>query len=99
MLNIEPMTERSIVLNRVTGAGSNAKIRAAIVDIPTGYYTENHVNYIVKGEGCEYTLEELLESLRSDNTIEFIRMLTGNTQISKTELQKIIPFCLTKESE
>lgn len=99
MLNIEPMTERSIVLNRVTGAGSNAKIRAAIVDIPTGYYTENHVNYIVKGKDCEYTLEELLESLRSDNTIEFIRMLTGNTQISKTELQKIIPFCLTKESE
>lgn len=96
---ISELTKKSIVLNRVTGAGSNAKIRAAIVDIPTGYYTENHVNYIVKGKGCEYTLEELLESLRSDNTIEFIRMLTGNTQISKTELQKIIPFCLTKESE
>lgn len=99
ILNIQPITEKSIVLNRVTGAGSNAKIRAAIVDFPDGYYTENHVNYIVREKDCEYTLEQLLEGLRSDETIEFIRMLTGNTQISKTELQKIIPFCLTKESE
>lgn len=96
---ISELTERSIVLNRVTGAGSNAKIRAAIVDFPDGYYTENHVNYIVREEECEYTLEQLLEALRSDETIEFVRMLTGNTQISKTELQKIIPFCLTKEAE
>ena len=94
VLNIEPITERSIVLNRVTGAGSNAKIRAAIVDVPTGYYTENHVNYIVRGEDCSHTLEELLEVLSAAEIIEFIRMLTGNTQISKTELQKIIPFSL-----
>jgi adenine-specific DNA-methyltransferase len=80
----------------VTGAGSNAKIRAAIVDVPTGYYTENHVNYIVRRKDCEHTLEQLLEALRSDETIEFIQMLTGNTQISKTELQKIIPFSLDK---
>ena len=92
--NISKIKKDSIVLNRVTGAGSNAKIRAAIVDIPTGYYTENHVNYIVRGEDCEHTLEQLLEALRSDETIEFIQMLTGNTQISKTELQKIIPFSL-----
>lgn len=94
---ISEITKKSIVLNRVTGAGANAKIRASIVDMPSGYYTENHVNYIVRGEDCEYTLEELLKVLRSNETIEFIRMLTGNTQISKTELQKIIPFNLTKE--
>ena len=96
ILDIKPITEKSIVLNRVTGAGSNAKIRAAIVDVPTGYYTENHVNYIIRGEDCEHTLEQLLKALRSDETIEFIQMLTGNTQISKTELQKIIPFSLDK---
>lgn len=97
VLNIDVLTKRSIVLNRVTGAGANAKIRASIVDFPNGYYTENHVNYIVRGETCEHTLEQLLEALRSEETIEFIRMLTGNTQISKTELQKIIPFQLDKE--
>lgn len=96
---ISNLTEKSIIINRVTGAGSNAKIRAVIVDFPNGYYTENHVNYIVKGEECEHTLDQLLEALRSDETIEFIRMLTGNTQISKTELQKIIPFSLTNETE
>lgn len=94
---ISNLTEKSIVLNRITGAGANAKIRAAVVDFPDGYYTENHVNYIVRRKDCEHTLEQLLEALRSEETIEFIRMLTGNTQISKTELQKIIPFQLDKD--
>lgn len=95
-LPVEKLTKKSIVLNRITGTGSNAKIRAAIVDIPTGYYAENHVNYIIRRDDCKYTLEQLLVSLRSDDTIKFIRMLTGNTQISKTELQQIIPFSLDK---
>jgi len=98
ILNIAPITEKSIVLNRITGAGANAKIRAAIVDIPSGYYTENHVNYIIKGENCEYSLEDLHEQLLKPNTMKFIQMLTGNTQISKTELEKIIPFSLDKQT-
>lgn len=94
---ITKIKEKSIVLNRITGSGSKAKIKAGIIDIPSGYYVENHVNYIVKKKNCEFTLEQLLSQLTDKSTIKFIQMLTGNTQISKTELEEIIPFNIEKK--
>jgi len=86
-----------IVVKRTTGSGTKAAISAAILKRDQ-YYVENHVNYIVRESGCEYTLEALHKELIKAETTRFAQMLTGNTQISKTELQKIIPFELDKEN-
>mgnify|MGYP001165016312 CR=1 FL=1 len=85
-----------IVVKRTTGSGAKATISAAILK-KDQYYVENHVNYIVKEKDCEYSLESLHKELIKKETTRFAQMLTGNTQISKTELQKIIPFELEKE--
>tara|TARA_Y100000593_G_scaffold94509_1_gene193947 strand:- start:2929 stop:4194 length:1266 start_codon:yes stop_codon:yes gene_type:complete len=94
-VGITPLEGRCIVVNRVTGAGANAKIRAAILDCDGGYYVENHLNYIIKKENAVCELEDIHAILVKKETTDFIKSLTGNTQISKNELLKLIPFKIT----
>tara|TARA_R100000234_G_C4869932_1_gene122867 strand:+ start:15 stop:488 length:474 start_codon:yes stop_codon:yes gene_type:complete len=94
-LNSKPLSNKCVVVNRVTGASVNAKIRAAIVDFgEEEYYVENHLNYITKTDQCKHTLEQLHEALTKPEVTNFIKRLTGNTQISKKELLKLIPIKL-----
>lgn len=90
------INSRSIVVNRVTGCGKKAKIRAAIVDVNKPYYTENHVNYIIATEDAKMSLEELHEKLISKETSEILQYISGNTQLSKKELLNLIPIRLDK---
>ena len=93
--NCNPLSGKCVVVNRVTGASVNAKIRAAIVDFgEEEYYVENHLNYITKTDQCKHTLEQLHEALTKPEVTNFIKRLTGNTQISKKELLKLIPIKL-----
>ena len=91
-VNISPLQGKCIVVNRVTGSGANAKIRAAIFDQQAEYYIENHLNYIIKKESASCSLDEIHSALVKKETTDFIKKLTGNTQISKNELLKLIPF-------
>ena len=52
------------------------------------YFYENHVNIII---GDYINLKIIYDSLISSNTIEFIKMIASNTQLSQFELENIIP--------
>ncbi len=83
-------TNRAIVVNRITGSGKNAAIRAAIVN-KKKWLAENHVNVIEKCNSI-VSLESICEQIVSRDTLSAIRIITGNTQISKTELLNLVPF-------
>ena len=96
-INSKPLTGKCIVVNRVTGASANAIIRAAIVDFgEEEYFVENHLNYIIRKQSCKYKLEDLLAELIKPEVTNFVKKITGNTQISKKELLKLIPTKLDK---
>tara|TARA_R110000851_G_scaffold295507_1_gene450371 strand:- start:247 stop:1524 length:1278 start_codon:yes stop_codon:yes gene_type:complete len=92
----KPLKERSIIVNRVTGCGVRAQIRAALVDINQPYYTENHINCITETKETKMTLTELHRKLISQETSQILRHISGNTQLSKKELLNLIPISLDK---
>lgn len=94
--NKQPSTDKCIIVNRITGVGTKANIRAAIVDIEEPFYTENHVNCIIATEKAKMTLDELYEKLISKETSEILKHISGNTQLSKKELLNLIPIKLDK---
>lgn len=87
---------RAIVVNRITGVGESANIRAAIID-ESEWHAENHVNVIYRKDDPHvplHTLREIHKQLTSPETLKLIRSITGNTQLSKTELENLIPIKL-----
>ena len=97
--NRTPINKKSIIVNRVTGCGKKARIRAALVDIDRPYYTENHINYITAGENAKMSLEELHEKLISKETVDILQYISGNTQLSKKELLNLIPIKLDNDKK
>jgi adenine-specific DNA-methyltransferase len=97
--NRDPIDKKSIIVNRVTGCGTKAGIRAAIIDIDRPYYTENHLNYIIETENSVMTLEELHRKLISPETTKILEYISGNTQLSKKELLNLIPIFLENKEE
>lgn len=87
-----PLSGNCIVVNRVTGAGKNATIRAAMLQTTGQYFIENHLNYIVKTSTAVCELSDIYNVLIKPETSQFIKNLTGNTQISKNELLHLVPF-------
>lgn len=89
----EPERSPSIIVNRIVGSLTNPKIRHSIVEMES-YYTENHVNVITTvGENSLDKLKLLSKSLsETDLLTEYIRTLTGNTQLSSRELEFMIPI-------
>ncbi|MEM1703825.1 MAG: N-6 DNA methylase [Zestosphaera sp.] len=89
----------AIVVNRVVGHPSRAILRAALVPPNVQFVAENHVNVIYPPPGA--TLEELKDIVRQLNSCEvnnIIKEITGNTQISKTELENLVPINITNKS-
>ncbi|MFW5800057.1 MAG: HsdM family class I SAM-dependent methyltransferase [Spirochaetota bacterium] len=97
-------TGPSIVVNRVTGLVSKAKLKAALIPDGMIYVGENHLNIIYKDNynNNEYlfkindkpklSLERIHKQIISEDTINIMRNITGNTQISKTELELLLPL-------
>ena len=85
----------AIVVNRITGAVSKANLKAAIVPQGMKFIAENHVNVIYppkKNYENKISLEYIVEQLTSPEAINIIQNITGNTQISKTELEFLFPI-------
>jgi len=93
------------VVNRVTGTASKAKLKAAIIPSGMRYLAENHINLIYKSsieiaephldkDLPDLSLEQLHQAIIHPTTIEIMRSVTGNTQISKTELERLLPVFL-----
>jgi adenine-specific DNA-methyltransferase len=96
-------TGPAIVVNRISGSVKSAQLRAAI--IPTGmkFVAENHVNVIfppnkrqlgmnIVNTHPKVRLRDIAQQISAEEQVEIIRNLTGNTQVSKTELEKLFPI-------
>lgn len=92
----------AIVVNRITGSVGKAKLKAALVPEGMKFIAENHVNVIFPSKQLNLiqtsknqkalNLEEILNQLRSPQKAKLIHYITGNTQISKTELENLFPI-------
>jgi adenine-specific DNA-methyltransferase len=99
-------TGPAIVVNRITGSIKAAKLKAAIIPPGMKFIGENHVNVIFppsrqkqirmnlgsKLSKTNLTLNKIANQLSSKKRLEVIKNITGNTQISKTELEKLFPI-------
>ena len=87
------MKSRVVAVNRITGSSKDINIKSAIVD-EKEFVCENHVNmiYPLKNANQNYSLEDILNSLRDEENIKVMRLIIGNTQVSKTELERLLPI-------
>ena len=84
---------RVVVVNRITGSSKDINIKAAIVN-EKEFVCENHVNVIYMSENanCNYSLKDIFKALQDKTNIKVMRLISGNTQISKTELERLLPI-------
>ncbi len=86
-------TGPAIVVNRITGTVKAGKLHAAV--IPTGmeFFAENHVNVILPPPGLpEKIIRAVARQLSADGNAQILHRITGNTQVSKTELVSLFPI-------
>lgn len=84
----------AVVVNRITGKVQEGTIRAALVPDGVEFYAENHVNVVLPREGAEQlvTPKELVRQLNARSMGRAVNAVTGNTQLSKTELEWLLPL-------
>ncbi len=95
----------AIVVNRIVGSVGNSQLKAAMISEGVRFIAENHVNVIyppdkneqlnfvlINGKNNNISLEEITSQLNSKEKIDLLQYLTGNTQISKNELEKLFPL-------
>ncbi len=89
----------AIVVNRVTGAAGKASLKAALIEPGFRFLGENHVNVIFPPAGlgqkkASRLLRKIVEQINSPATTDTMKLVTGNTQISRTELECLLPLKL-----
>ena len=83
----------AIVVTRVVGHPGRASLEAAIVPPGMVFVAENHVNVVYPPPNASLEeMEEIVRQLNSEEVNRMVREITGNTQISKTELENLIPL-------
>ncbi|TKZ32046.1 HsdM family class I SAM-dependent methyltransferase [Brachyspira catarrhinii] len=84
---------RVVVVNRITGSSKYINIKSAIVN-EKEFVCENHVNviYPLKNANCNYSLEDILNALQDETNMKVMRLISGNTQVSKIELERLLPI-------
>jgi len=85
-------TGPAIVVNRITGAAGKANLKAAIIPKKMKFIAENHVNVIFPPKKSIISMKKLLKQIKSADVLEVCQNITGNTQISKTELENLFPI-------
>lgn len=86
------MTGPALLVNRVVGAVGRGELRCAFVPEGAEFLAENHVNVIRSRDGrFRSDWKELQAALEAPGTGDRARLLTGNTQISATELTHLLP--------
>jgi hypothetical protein len=82
-----PISGPIIAINRIIGIKD---ITLNPVLLENGeYYFENHINTI---SGDLKNLKIIYEALKKPKTVDFIKNIIGNTQLSKTELETMVPI-------
>ena len=92
-----------VVVNRITGSVKSTRLKAGIIPAGMKFIAENYVNVIFPPTQCNslfdnklqispLSMEKLATQLTSKEKIEVLKNITGNTQISKTELERLLPI-------
>ena len=96
----------AIVTNRITGMVKSTRLKSAIIPSGMKFVGENHVNVIFppsqrrqvkmtlgnKSPKVNLTLKDIASQISSKERLRIIENITGNTQISKTELENLFPI-------
>jgi len=96
----------AIVTNRIIGSIKSIKLKSAIIPPRMKFIAENHVNVIFPPSKQtqikmnfednslkrNLTIEDIAKQLSSKEKLRAVGNITGNTQISKTELEKLFPI-------
>jgi len=89
----------AIVVNRIVGRPGSGRIRAALVPQGMKFIGENHVNVIFPPKQAKLlqmeetvSLKDILRQLNSPEKVRVVQSITGNTQISKNELENLFPI-------
>jgi len=96
----------AIVTNRITGSVKSKNLKAAVVRSGKKFIAENHVNVIFPQSNKRQislifntaslkkniSLYQIARQLSSKENLKVVENITGNTQISKTELEKLFPI-------
>mgnify|MGYP002632710670 CR=1 FL=1 len=84
----------AVLVNRVVGSVGKGELRVALVPEGATFLVENHVNVIRPRPGAvpKVDWQELKRMLADPGAAQRVRLLTGNTQISATELTQLLPL-------
>lgn len=95
----------AILVNRITGSVKSSILKAALIPPGFKFLAENHVNVIFppnfnNERSLNFTkkaiemrnLINIVNQLNKTENYEIIRSITGNTQISKNELERLFPI-------
>jgi adenine-specific DNA-methyltransferase len=93
---VKPQCGPALIVNRIVGSVGKAQIRAAVVPKGLEFVAENHVNVIAPREGVnqQCSLEDLRIILARRDTAAHIAAISGNTQLSATEINHLMPIRL-----
>lgn len=88
----------AVVVNRITGTVGSGRLRAALVPDGLPFVGENHVNVVQRSAAAPLfasapsaSYRSVLDGLRGERAAAAVRLLTGNTQLSATELTWLVP--------
>jgi hypothetical protein len=91
--DIKPIFGPVIAINRIVGLDS-VSLHPVLIE-KGKYFFENHINVIT---GSLKNLKMIEKSLNNKKTVEFIKKIIGNTQLSKTELETMIPIDIDEDN-
>jgi adenine-specific DNA-methyltransferase len=86
-----PLTGPALLVNRVTGTVGRGAIRTTFVPPGTPFLAENHVN-VIRARSGSPDWSSIQSWLEHPATGRRARLLTGNTQLSATELTHLLPL-------
>ncbi len=87
----------AIVVNRVVGRPKNGILKACLIPPHFKFLAENHVNVIYPPRKANLKeMVEIVRQLNSEEKRKILSSITGNTQISKNELEKLFPIEINK---
>ncbi|MGC9121572.1 MAG: HsdM family class I SAM-dependent methyltransferase, partial [Thermogladius sp.] len=85
----------AIVVKRVTGHPKRLRLEAALVPPGMTFVAENHVNVVYPPPNAPLEeMEGIVRQLNDPRTWEVLSHITGNTQVSKNELENLVPVPL-----
>ena len=94
VLSDSPQIGPAVVVNRIVGSVGSGALRCGFVPDGMKFEGENHTNVITRNEmsGVNTSWDHLVMELTRSETAGRIRMITGNSQISATELEHLLPL-------